>query len=179
MSSPIPCVSIIAALARNRVIGRDNRMPWHLPEDLKRFKRLTLGHAVIMGRRTFESIIATAGKPLPGRENIVVTRSSVWTRPGCRVANSLDAALAAAHASAEAFVIGGAEIYALAMPLAQRLYLTEIEREFDGDTFFPGFDRSGWREVSRERRAPEGAEGFGYAFVEYRRALRTRPLSEY
>jgi len=122
-----------------------------------------------MGRRTFESVIATAGKPLPGRDNIVVTRSLVWTHPGCRVANSLDAALAAAHASAEAFVIGGAEIYALAMPLAQRLYLTEIERNFDGDTFFPGFDLSAWHEVSRERRALEGAEGFSFAFVEYRR----------
>ena len=170
MSSPIPRLSIIAALARNRVIGRENRMPWHLPEDLKRFKQLTLGQAVIMGRRTFESIIDTVGKPLPGRDNIVVTRSQVWTRPGCRVANSLEAAVTAAQSSSEAFVIGGAEIYALAMPLAQRLYLTEIEREFDGDTFFPEFDRSDWREISRERQALEGPEGFGYAFVEYRQA---------
>lgn len=170
MSSPIPRVSIVAALARNRVIGRDSRMPWHLPEDLKRFKQLTRGHAVIMGRRTFDAIIAAAGRPLPDRDNIVVTRSPVWIRPGCRATNSLDAALAAAQASAEAFVIGGAEIYALALPRAQRLYLTEIERDFDGDTFFPGFDRSGWCEVSRERRSIEGEEGFSYAFVEYRRA---------
>jgi dihydrofolate reductase len=159
-------LTLIAALARNRAIGRDNAMPWRLPEDLRRFKRLTLGHAVIMGRKTFESI----GSPLPGRDNIVITRSRDWSPPGCAVAHSLDAALASAESRSEAFVIGGAQIYALAMPLAQRLYLTEIERDFDGDAFFPEYDRSAWREVSRERRVEGGAEGFGYAFVEYERA---------
>ena len=159
-------LALIAALARNRTIGRGNAMPWRLSEDLRRFKRLTLGHAVIMGRKTFESI----GSPLPGRDNIVITRSRDWSPPGCAVVHSLDAALASVESRGEAFVIGGAQIYALAMPLAQRLYLTEIERDFDGDAFFPEYDRSAWREVSRERRLAGGAEGFGYAFVEYERA---------
>jgi dihydrofolate reductase len=158
-------ISIIAALARNRTIGRGNTMPWRLPEDLKRFKRLTIGHAVIMGRKTFESI----GTPLTGRNNIVITRSADWSRAGCVVVNSLEAALAAIRGPEEAFVIGGAQIYALAMPLARRLYLTEIERDFEGDAFFPEFDRSQWREISRERHASGGAEGFDYAFVECER----------
>lgn len=165
-----PRICIIAAVARNGVIGIGNRMPWHLSEDMKRFKRLTLGHAVIMGRKTFESIVSTSGKPLPGRDNIVVTRSSEWARPGCRTAPSLEAALAEVHEPRDAFVIGGAEIYALALPIARRLYVTEIERDFDGDTFFPPFDRSRWREVSRERIAPDGAGGFAYAFVKYERS---------
>jgi dihydrofolate reductase len=138
--SPVPRISIIAAVARNQVIGSGNRMPWRLPEDLKRFRRLTLGHAVVMGRRTFDSI----GKPLPGRDNIVVTRSREWSHPGCR-----------------------AEIYRLALPRAARLYLTEIERDFDGDAFFPDFDRSIWREVSRESRVLDGPEGFAYHFAVY------------
>ncbi len=156
-------VAIIAAVARNGVIGHRNRMPWHLPEDLKRFKQLTLGHAVIMGRRTFESI----GKPLAGRNNIVVTRSPDWTCAGCHAAHSLEAALAAVHEREDAFVIGGAQIYALAFPIASRLYITEIERDFEGDAFFPEFDRSRWREVSRESRVLEGAGGFSYHFVAY------------
>ena len=157
-------VSIIAALARNRAIGLGNGMPWRLPEDLKRFRRLTMGHAVIMGRKTFESI----GSPLAGRNNIVITRSPTWSPSGCVVVRSLEASLAAVGESQTAFVIGGAQIYALALPLARRLYLTEIERDFEGDAFFPQFDRSRWREVSRERHAG-GAEAFGYAFVEYER----------
>jgi len=160
-------VCIIAAVARNRTIGSGNHMPWRLPDDMKRFKQLTLGHAVIMGRRTFDSIIATSGKPLSGRDNIVVTRSREWTHSGCRIVHSLEAALAAVCEPQDAFVIGGAEIYALALPIAGRLYMTEIERDFDGDAFFPEFDRSRWREVSRERIVPGGSEGFAYAFVEY------------
>jgi dihydrofolate reductase len=159
--APVPRISIIAAVSRNHAIGRKNRMPWRLPEDLKRFRRLTLGHAVVMGRRTFDSI----GKPLPGRDNIVVTRSREWSHPGCRAANSMEAALAST--SQEVFVIGGAEIYLLALPRAARLYLTEIERDFDGDAFFPEFDRSRWREVSRESRVLGGPEGFAYHFVVY------------
>jgi len=143
-------------------------MPWRLPEDLRRFKRLTTGHAVIMGRKTFESI----GSPLPGRNNIVITRSGDWHPPGCAIAHSLEDALARAGESAEAFVIGGAQIYALAMPLARRLYLTEIERVFEGDAFFPEFDRSQWRELSREPRASGEPGGFDYAFVEYERTSR-------
>jgi dihydrofolate reductase len=163
----LPRISIVAALAHNRVIGSGGKIPWRLPEDLKRFKRLTVGHAVIMGRKTLDSIIASMGKPLPGRDNIVVTRSRDWSHPGCQAVHSLDAALAAAQGSQEAFVIGGAEIYALALPLARRLHLTEIERDFDGDAFFPDFDRSKWREVSRERHAQQGPKNLSFAFVEY------------
>jgi dihydrofolate reductase len=156
-------VAIIAAVARNGVIGHHNRMPWHLPEDLRRFRRLTLGHAVIMGRRTFESI----GWPLAGRNNIVVTRSPGWTRSGCHAADSLEAALAAVREPQDAFVIGGAQIYALALPIASRLYMTEIARDFEGDAFFPEFDRSRWCEASRESRVLDGAGGFSYHFVAY------------
>ena len=156
-------IAIIAAVARNGVIGHRNRMPWHLPEDLKRFRQLTLGHAVIMGRRTFESI----GRPLAGRDNIVITRSPDWTRSGCHTAPSLEAALAAVREPQDAFVIGGAQIYALALPIASRLYMTEIECEFEGDAFFPEFDRSRWREASRESRVLDGAGGFSYHFVAY------------
>ena len=140
-------------------------MPWRLPEDLKRFRRLTTGHAVIMGRKTFESI----GTPLTGRNNVVITRSRDWSRPGCTVVHTLEAGLAAAEDCREAFVIGGAQIYALALPHAQRLHMTEIERDFEGDAFFPEFDHSLWREVSRERHAAKGSESFDYAFVEYER----------
>jgi len=164
MVLPAP-VAIVAALARNRAIGRDNAMPWRLPDDLKRFKRLTMGHAVIMGRKTFESI----GSPLTGRNNIVITRSRDWNPSGCVAVHSLEAALGAAGNSREAFVIGGAQIYALAMPLAQRLHMTEIERDFEGDAFFPEFDLLRWREVSRERHVSAGADAFDYAFVEYER----------
>ena len=159
-------VSIVAALARNRAIGRKNSMPWRLPEDLRRFKRLTLGHTVIMGRKTFESI----GSALPGRSNVVITRTRDWAPSGCVVVHTLEAALTAGGESREAFVIGGAQIYALAMPYAQHLYMTEIERDFEGDAFFPEFDRSRWREVSREHRLSGGADSFDYAFVEYERA---------
>jgi dihydrofolate reductase len=157
-------------VARNGVIGSGSRMPWHLPQDLKRFKQLTLGHTVIMGRRTFDSIVAVSGGPLAGRNNIVITRSREWTHSGCRVVNSLEAALDAVHEPQIAFVIGGAEIYALALPIATRLLITEIERDFEGDTHFPEFDRSRWREVSRERVAPCSRRDFAYAFVEYERA---------
>ena len=164
-------VAIIAAVASNGVIGHRNRMPWHLPEDLRRFRQLTLGHAVIMGRRTFESI----GRPLAGRDNIVITHSTDWSRSDCHVAHSLAAALAAVREPRDAFVIGGAQIYALAIPIASRLYMTEIERDFEGDAFFPEFDRLRWREASRESRVLDGAGGFSYHFVAYdpRDRLRT------
>ncbi len=162
-------VTLIAALSRNRVIGRDGRMPWHIPADLKRFKALTLGHPVVMGRKTFESLLATLGGPLPGRDNIVVTRARDYSAPGCRVVHSLDEALAAASGAQEIFVIGGGEIYALALPLAHRLELTEVDAEFPGDAYFPDFDRGAWREVHRESRAPEGPGGLSFDFATYDR----------
>src|SRR4051794_8733480 len=154
-----PVLSLLVAVARNGVIGRDNSLPWHLPEDLKRFKALTLGHPVIMGRKTFESILASLGKPLPGRENIVVTRARGYAAPGCRVVHSLEDALSACAGADEAFVIGGSEIFALALPIAQRLYVTEIEAEFEGDVAFPAYDRGAWRELARE---PGAAGGLRY-----------------
>lgn len=160
-----PRITIVAALARNRVIGRGNRMPWHISDDLKRFKALTLGYPVVMGRKTFQSI----GKPLPGRDNFVITRSSAFAAPGCRVLHSLAEALTAAQGAAEVFVIGGAEIYALALPLADRLQLTEVDAAIEGDAYFPDFDRSIWREVSREPGSTAGPDNLHYDFVTYER----------
>ena len=143
-----PPLALIAARARNGVIGLDNRMPWHLPEDLAYFKRVTLGKPVVMGRKTFESI----GRPLPGRLNIVVTRNPDWQAAGVQVAHSLDAALALAAAAApeEIMLIGGAELYRQALPQADVLYLTEIDAEFAGDAFFPEVDLARWRiEIGR------------------------------
>ena len=164
-----PRVTIIAALSRNGAIGRDNRMPWHIPRDLKRFKTLTLGHPVVMGRKTFESILAATGGPLPGRDNIVVTRAKDFSAPGCRIAHSLEEALAAASGATEVFVIGGGEIYALALPLARRLELTEVDVEIPGDAYFPDFDRGAWREVRRESHSPEGPGGLRFDFATYDR----------
>jgi dihydrofolate reductase len=155
----VPLVSLVAALARNRVVGAGNRLPWHLPEDLKRFKRLTMGAPIIMGRKTHVSI----GRPLPGRRNIVVTRQPDATWPGCEVVHSLDDAIASAGDAPEVFVIGGAELYAAAFPRADRLHLTLIDADYDGDTFFPAFDPADWRETARE-------SGAGFAFVTYERA---------
>jgi dihydrofolate reductase len=155
----MPLVSVVAALARNRVIGAGNRLPWRLPEDLKRFKRLTMGAPVIMGRRTHQSI----DRPLPGRRNIVVTRQAGARWDGCEVAHSLDEAIALAGDAPEVFVIGGAELYAAALPRADRLYLTLIDADYEGDTLFPAFDPADWRETAREPAA-------GFAFVTYERA---------
>jgi len=155
--------ALVAALARNRVIGVGNRLPWRLPEDLARFKRLTMGAPVIMGRKTRESI----GRPLPGRRNIVVTRERAATWEGCVVAHSLDEALALADDAPEAFVIGGAELYAQALPRAAPLYLTLIDADYAGDAWFPEFDAAAWREVARE--SGVSADGLGYAFVDYER----------
>lgn len=163
---PKPILTLIAAVARNGVIGIDNRLPWRLPADLKRFKALTLGHAVIMGRKTWESLPA-GFRPLPGRRNIVVTRDAGYHAKGAAVATSLPGAVAAAE-SGEAFVIGGAELYAAALPLADRLQLTEIDAAFEGDTWFPAIDPRHWRETARETH--HDAAGFGYAFVTYRRS---------
>jgi dihydrofolate reductase len=157
----MPLVSLIAALARNRVIGAGNRLPWHLPEDLKHFKRLTMGAPVIMGRKTHESI----GKPLPGRRNIVVTRRPGARWDGCETAASLEAALALAGDVPEVFVIGGAELYAAALPRADRMHLTLLDADYEGDARFPDFDPGDWRETARE-------PGAGFAFVTCERVRR-------
>jgi len=162
---PAATLTLIAAVARNGVIGVDNRLPWHLPADLKHFKALTTGHTVIMGRKTWESL-PEKFRPLPGRRNIVVTRNAGYQAEGAVVATSLHAAIEAAE-SGEAFVIGGAQLYATAMALANRLQLTEIDAAFEGDTFFPEIDRRQWQEAARETHRDE--TGPGYAFVTYQR----------
>jgi len=156
-----PRVYVVAAVAANGVIGNQGRLPWQLPEDLQHFKRLTLGHPVIMGRRTWESL----GKALPGRDNIVVTRSPGYEAPGAAVARSLEAALALCRAEPVAFVIGGSDLFAESLPIAAGLVLTEIHRDFPGDARFPEFDRSQWREKQRE--AHTAADGLRFDFVLY------------
>lgn len=164
-------VALIWAMSRNGVIGRNNALPWHLPEDLRYFKRVTFGKPVIMGRKTWESI----GRPLPGRANIVITRDEGFQAEGARVVHSLEQALSVAQSIAlldgvdEAMVIGGAEIYALALPLAQRLYLTQVHAEVEGDACFPALDLSGWQEVGREDFAAEGPNPYDYSFIVYDR----------
>jgi dihydrofolate reductase len=163
MSKPI--LTLIAAIARNGVIGIDNHLPWRLPADIKHFKALTLGRTVIMGRKTWESLPANY-RPLPGRRNLVVTRNGSYHAEGATVATSLSAAISAAG-SGEAFVIGGAELYVAALPLANRLQLTEIDAAFEGDTYFPAIDSHQWRQTTRETHHDEA--GFDYAFVTYER----------
>lgn len=161
-----PDIAIIAALASNRIIGNQGALPWHLPEDLKRFKALTTGHPVIMGRKTHESILSSLGKPLPNRRSIVVTRSATYGAIGCEVVSSLALAIALV-AEQQAFVIGGAEIYSLALPLVESMYLTEINATYEGDARFPEFDKSEWMETEREDGV--SAAQLSYSFVHYRR----------
>lgn len=159
----MPYLSVIAAVASNRVIGRDNGLPWHLPEDLKHFRGLTMGHHIIMGRKTFQSL----GRLLPGRTTVVVSRQPGYTVEGAKVARSLHEAVAACAGDEEIFVIGGAELYREALTLADRLYLTEIDAAVEGDAWFPDYDRAAWREEARERHL--SADGLAYSFVTYRR----------
>lgn len=163
-----PAVAIVAAVAANGVIGADNRLPWRLPADLKRFRALTTGHSIIMGRKTWESI----GRPLPDRQNIVVTRQASFAAIGADVASSLDDALAKVRLPAPAFCIGGGTLYREALPRATTLYLTEIRRAFEGDATFPEFLRSEWREVDRETHANAAESALPYAFVTYHRVAR-------
>ncbi len=154
-------ISIIAALAENRVIGVNNTLPWRLPNDLKHFRRLTTGHAIVMGRKNYESI----GKPLPERTNIIVTRNRDYRASGCLIAHSLDDALALAKGDPEIFVIGGAEIYREALPLADRLYLTQVHSAVEGDTFFPEINDNAWKETAREQHAADEKHAYAYSFV--------------
>ena len=158
-------LALIVAVARNGVIGRGGALPWRLPEDLRRFRTLTTGHSVIMGRRTWESI----ARPLPGRQNIVVTRRPRFAVAGAVVAHSLDDALAKIDRPPPAFCIGGEVLFRAAEPRAQQAFVTEIDRDFDGDARFPPLDPMRWREVSREERSSEGDDAFSYAFVTYER----------
>jgi dihydrofolate reductase len=154
-------ISLIAAMAENRVIGANNALPWHLPDDLRHFKQLTRGHAVIMGRRNYQSI----GRPLPERRNIVVTNQRDFTAPGCQVVHSIEEAFRAAADDHELFVIGGAEIYRQCLPMAQRLYLTLVHASIPGDTFFPEFDAREWAETARERHEADTRNPHPYTFL--------------
>jgi dihydrofolate reductase len=155
-------VSAIVAMTENRVIGFQNRLPWHLPADLKYFKTVTTGHPIIMGRKTFESI----GKPLPNRTNIILTRDPHYQMNGCVIAPSVDTAIAAAaKESQEIFIIGGAEIYRQFLPRVERLYITLVHEEFDGDTFFPMLDNNEWKEVKHEAHTADEMNHFAYSFL--------------
>lgn len=158
-------LSIIVAMAKNRVIGIANILPWRIPADLQHFKKLTMGHHIIMGRKTFDSI----GRPLPGRATVVASRDRDLKIEGCTVAHSLPEAIASCASDPQIFVAGGADIYAQALDLADTLLITEIQQEIAGDAWFPEFDRSEWLEVSREIHYQEMPEPLEYHFVEYRR----------
>jgi dihydrofolate reductase len=154
-------ISLIVAHSQNRVIGVQNRLPWNLPEDLRRFKTITMGHPIIMGRKTFDSI----GRVLPHRENLIISRQPGYEVSGAVVFSGLDAALAYSQGKTdEAFVIGGGEIYALALPKANRIYLTLVHQEYAGDAFFPNYEAYGFTEISREER-PAGPDHPAYAFA--------------
>src|SRR5579859_3094142 len=146
-------------MAKDRVIGANNKLPWHLSDDLKRFKALTMGHTIIMGRRTYESI----GRPLPGRNNVVISRQSNLVLPGVRVVSTIEQAVERAS-SGEAFIIGGADIYRESLPKAQRILLTEVHGAFEGDTFFPLLSPNDWRETARESHKDD-LSGLAYDFV--------------
>ena len=160
-------ISLIVALTENRVIGLDGDMPWHLSEDLKYFKRVTMGAPIIMGRKTFESV----GRALPGRTNIIITRNIDYFAEGIEVAHDLESAIKKASSVAgsqgkeEVFVIGGAQIYALALAQAERLYVTEIHQTCPGDAYFPEIQASDWREIKRDARGPETLDCPAYSFV--------------
>ena len=161
-------ISLIAALAQNRVIGKNNALPWHLPDDMKYFMQTTSGHHVIMGRKNYDSI-PEKFRPLPNRTNIVVTRQPQFKAPGCTLVHSIEEALeiAGQHGEDEAFIIGGAEIYHNGFEMADRLYLTEIHASIDGDTYFPEFNKANWKEISRKHHPTDERHRYPFDFVVY------------
>jgi dihydrofolate reductase len=159
-------ISIVVAVADNNVIGKDNQLIWHLPADLRYFKQKTLGHPMIMGRKTFESI----GKPLPGRTTIIVTRQEGYTVEGCLVAHSVQEAIQKAkELDEQVSIIGGAEIYKQALPHVDVIYLTRVHHTFDGDTFFPELNEAEWEHISAEPHEPDEKNKYPYTFLELRR----------
>ncbi|MEH7224390.1 dihydrofolate reductase [Bacillus sp. JJ1566] len=157
-------ISLLVAMDKNQLIGRDNDLPWRLPADLAYFKRVTMGHPIIMGRKTYDSI----GRPLPGRENIIVTRDTSYTAEGCKVIHSIDEIVKMnEEIDQELFVIGGAEIFKAILPYSDRLYITEIEEEFEGDTYFPAFDKSLWKIISEEKGIRDEKNPYDYTFLVY------------
>ena len=163
-------ISLVAAVALNGVIGKNNDLPWRLPDDMKFFMETTKNHYVILGRKNYESLPAKY-QPLPNRTNIIVTRQKEFNAPGCMVVNNMDDALNIArdNGESEVMVIGGAEIYKLALPVADRLYITEVHAEVDGDVRFPAYDKNEWQEVSRVRHAKDQRHPYEFDFVLYER----------
>lgn len=150
-------------MASNRTIGLNKKMPWHLSADLKKFKKITMDHPIIMGRKTFESI----GRPLPGRQNIIISRNPDYQQEGCQVFNNLDNALQSCAENDEVFVIGGATLYAATLARADKLYITEIQQGFDGDTWFPEINLEQWHEIAREDINDDNSVAFNYSFIVY------------
>lgn len=160
-----PEIAIIVAMASNRIIGVNNTLPWRIPADLQHFKILTMGHHMIMGRKTFDSI----GKPLPGRTTVVATHNRELQISGCIMAHTLEEAIAACADDERLFIVGGAELYTQALPLAGTLYITEIQQAVEGDAHFPVFDKTEWLEVSREKHSQKTPQPLEYHFITYRR----------
>lgn len=158
-------LAIIVAMSQNRTIGINNTLPWRIPADLQRFKQLTMGHHIIMGRKTFDSI----GKPLPGRTSVIVSRDRRLSLPGCTVMHSLPEAIAACAQDSKIFIIGGADIYAQTLDIVDTLHITEIQKEVAGDATFPVFDKSLWRETARETHTQKIPEPLAYHYVTYQR----------
>lgn len=154
-------ISAIFAMSENRVIGKNNQLPWHLPADLRHFKEITMGKPILMGRKTFESI----GKALPGRCNVIITHDENFQAPGCVIATSIKTAIASVEYTDEVFVIGGAKLLDQMLPMIHRIYLTIIHHEFDGDTFFPEINKSEWHEVEREDHLPDKENRYAYSFI--------------
>ena len=171
-------ISIVAAIGKNGEIGMEGNLPWSLPEDQKYFKKLTRNHTVIMGRKTFESILNYIGRPLPERKNIIVTRNPNYRAPdGCVVVNSLEDALRVVEDESETFIIGGAEIYAQALPIVERMYITAIDKEFSADAFFPKIDLSKWKVVETSAGHRSEAEATSFSYLVYERTEDTIDLS--
>jgi len=158
-----PIISIIVAMAKNRVIGKNNQMPWHLPADLAHFKKVTLGKPIIMGRKTFESI----GRPLPGRKNIIISRNSKYKVEGCESVTSIEDALLLVKDEEEIFIIGGGRLYAELISFADKLYLTFIDLDVDGDTKFPEFEQLNLQEIKREKHLKDEKNPYNYEFVDF------------
>jgi dihydrofolate reductase len=158
-------LTIVVAISENRAIGKDNKLLWRLPKDLKHFKEITTGHTIIMGRKTYESV----GKPLPNRRNIIITRQAI-TIEGCEVVNSIDAAIDLCKDEQEVFIVGGSEIYKQAMKLTDRIYLTIVHKQFEADSFFPEIDPKEWKEVHREDHEPDEKNLLPYSFITYERS---------
>jgi dihydrofolate reductase len=161
-------ISLIVAMASNRVIGINNQLPWHLSADLKRFRQITMGSPIVMGRKTYESI----GRPLPGRTNVIISRDPAYKQEGCLVFNDIETAIeSCGQKFQEIFVIGGSELYKAMLSRADALYVTLINKEFSGDAFFPEIDTRNWTEVSREDIDNDPDAGFSYSFIKYEKSI--------